>query len=187
MSPLIRKVLSVVAAVAVPAGIAAAFACAAPAASAATAASDRPAAAASTLSTSFPQARAVTGRRDHRRRQHRHRLPARLRAWTWAVTQTGAPYVYGGTGPGYDCSGLVMMAYRHAGIHLPRTTYEMLSSPLLVKVIHPRMGDLAFYGSGHVELFRRWGYTFGAHDYGQPVGIIHYGSGWKPTAFYRVR
>ncbi len=80
-----------------------------------------------------------------------------------------------------------MMAYRHAGIRLPRTTYEMLASPLLVRIWHPRMGDLAFYGSGHVELFRKWGWTFGAHDYGQPVGLIHYGGDWVPTAFYRVR
>jgi cell wall-associated NlpC family hydrolase len=111
---------------------------------------------------------------------------ARLAAWTWAVTQTGHPYQWGGTGPGYDCSGLVMMAYLHAGIQLPRTTYGMLASPMLVRVTQPRMGDLAFYGAGHVELFRRWGYTFGAHEYGVPVGIVHYSQYWKPTAFYRV-
>jgi len=111
----------------------------------------------------------------------------RLRAYAWAKRQAGHPYVWGGTGPGFDCSGLVMMAYRHVGIDLPRTTNEMLASPLLVRVWHPRMGDLAFYGTGHVELFRRWGYTFGAHDDASPVGLIHYGYGWRPTAFYRVR
>jgi cell wall-associated NlpC family hydrolase len=117
----------------------------------------------------------------------RHRLPKRLRAYYWATTQAGHPYVSGGTGPGYDCSGLVMMAYRHAGVHLPRTTSGMLASPLLRRVWHPRMGDLAFFGPGHVELFRKWGYTFGAHDPGTVVGLIHYGWGWVPTAFYRVR
>jgi cell wall-associated NlpC family hydrolase len=80
-----------------------------------------------------------------------------------------------------------MMAYRHVGIYLPRTTYEMLASPLLVRVTDPKIGDLAFYGTGHVELFRKWGYTFGAHDYGSVVSLIHYGWGWVPTAFYRVR
>jgi len=38
-----------------------------------------------------------------------------------------------------------------------------------------------------VELFVKWGYTYGAHDYGSPVSRIHYGWGWVPTAFYRVR
>jgi len=111
----------------------------------------------------------------------------RLRAYEWAATKVGHPYAWGGTGPGFDCSGLVMMAYRHAGVYLPRTTTGMLASRLLVRVWHPRMGDLAFYGPWHVELFRRWGYTFGAHDAGSLVGLIHYSRWWRPTAFYRVR
>jgi peptidoglycan DL-endopeptidase CwlO len=115
-------------------------------------------------------------------------LPARLRAFDWARTQYGKPYIYGGTGPnGYDCSGLVMEAYLHAGIALPRTTYEMLSSPELVRVTHPAKGDLAFYGSGHVELYARGDWTFGAHAPGQVVGWIKFGPWWHPTAYYRVR
>jgi peptidoglycan DL-endopeptidase CwlO len=115
-------------------------------------------------------------------------LPARLRAFDWARTQYGKPYIYGGTGPvGYDCSGLVMEAYLHAGIALPRTTYEMLSSPDLVRVAHPAKGDLAFYGPGHVELYARGGWTFGAHASGQIIGWIKFGPWWHPTAYYRVR
>ncbi len=114
-------------------------------------------------------------------------LPIRLKAYYWALSQKGHPYVWGGTGPGYDCSGLVMMAYRHAGIHLPRSTYGMLTSPLLIRVRIPKIGDLAFYGTGHVELFRKWGYTYGAHDFGTVVSLIRYGRYWRPTAFYAVR
>jgi cell wall-associated NlpC family hydrolase len=113
--------------------------------------------------------------------------PMRLRAYYWALGQKGHPYVWGGTGPGYDCSGLVMMAYRHVGVDLPRTTFAMLASPLLIRVKIPKIGDLAFYGTGHVELFRKWGYTFGAHDFGTVVSLIHYGGFWRPTAFYAVR
>ena len=112
------------------------------------------------------------------------------KAVAFAYAQIGCPYVYGGTGPcprGYDCSGLVMEAYLHAGITLPRTTTEMLGSPLLVQVSRPRRGDLAFYGSGHVELYAHGDWTFGAREPGQPVGWIEFGPWWHPTAYYRVR
>jgi cell wall-associated NlpC family hydrolase len=177
MSARQRKVPTRIAAAAVPFGMAVAAALHAPAASAATVA-------AGAGPTRVTIARPLAAARPA---AARHSEARRLRAYAWAATQAGHPYVWGGTGPGYDCSGLVMMAYRHAGIHLPRTTFEMLASPLLIRVWHPRMGDLAFYGSGHVELFRKWGYTFGAHDFGSRVGLIRYGWGWRPTAFYRVR
>jgi cell wall-associated NlpC family hydrolase len=115
-------------------------------------------------------------------------LPPRLRAFYWARTQYGKAYEYGGTGPrGYDCSGLVMEAYKHAGIKLPRTTSGMLGSRLLVRVSRPQKGDLAFYGPGHVELYAHGSWTFGAHAPGQIVGWIQWGPWWYPTAFYRIR
>jgi cell wall-associated NlpC family hydrolase len=115
-------------------------------------------------------------------------LPARLKAFYWARSQYGKAYEYGGIGPsGYDCSGLVMEAYRHAGITLPRTTYGMLGSRLLVRVSKPVKGDLAFYGSGHVELYAHGDWTFGAHAAGQIIGWIQFGPWWHPTAYYRVR
>jgi NlpC/P60 family len=114
--------------------------------------------------------------------------PARLTAYGWALSQAGKPYIWGATGPyGYDCSGLVMEAYEHAGIDLPRTTYEMLASPLLVPTTHPQRGDLAFYGPGHVELYDGGDTTFGAHETGQPIGPVQFGAGWAPTAFYYVK
>jgi peptidoglycan DL-endopeptidase CwlO len=115
-------------------------------------------------------------------------VPLRIRAFRWAESQRGKPYVYGGTGPSsYDCSGLVMEAYRHVGIALPRTTYEMLSSRELVWVRHPKKGDLAFYGSGHVELYAHGDWTYGAHSSGQRIGWIQFGPWWHPTAYYRIR
>jgi len=180
MSTLKRKALSKMAAAAIPAGMAAVFAFQAPA-SAAPVAATHQVSAAVRLDAGKPSGSAHAGR------HHKKHLPARLRAYRWALRQRGHPYEWGGTGPGFDCSGLVMMAYRHVGIHLPRTTYGMLASRLLVRVRHPHTGDLAFYGSGHVELFKKWGYTFGAHDFASPVSLVHYGWFWRPTAFYRVR
>lgn len=181
MSRLKPQTLSKMAAAAIPVGMAAVFAFQATASAA-------PDAAAHQASAVVRQAATSSAATALAPRHHRRYLPARLRAYYWAHSQRGKPYEWGGTGPwGYDCSGLVMMAYRHAGIYLPRTTYGMLASPLLIWTAHPREGDLAFYGSGHVELFRKWGYTFGAHDFGSPVSLVHYGWGWRPTAFYRVR
>ena len=110
-------------------------------------------------------------------------------ALAWAETQAGIPYVWGGAGSsGYDCSGLVMIAYEHAGIDLPRDTYEMLATAgtLLIPTADPQPGDLAFFGSGHVEFYIKPGVTFGAQQPGTLVGFHDYGYGYAPTAFYKV-
>ena len=46
-------------------------------------------------------------------------------AIAYAEQQLGKPYLWGGTGPdAFDCSGLVMMAYRAAGIDIARTSEQ---------------------------------------------------------------
>ena len=107
-----------------------------------------------------------------------------------AETRLGDWYSWGGTGPySFDCSGLVVWAAAQHGIYLPRTTYGMLAgSPHLrwVPLSQARRGDLAFYGSGHVELVTARG-TFGAAAPGTRV-YWHYPSvWWHPTMFFRVR
>jgi cell wall-associated NlpC family hydrolase len=109
-----------------------------------------------------------------------------------AMTMQGVPYAYGGDTPGgFDCSGLVYWAAQQLGItRMPRDTYEMLaqgvSSGLLVQVAAPEYGDLAFFGEGHVEFYVKPGETFGAQSPGTAVGFHPYGSGYAPSAFYRV-
>src|SRR5215468_5967502 len=130
MFPEFKKVCRMSAVAVVPVGMAAAFAFQAPVANAASgAAANR---AITTGLTAVGQPRTLHPGGHGRAR----RLPRRLRAYRWAARQAGHPYVYGGTGPGFDCSGLVMMAYRHAGVHLPRTTGGMLASSLLRLVWH---------------------------------------------------
>jgi cell wall-associated NlpC family hydrolase len=111
----------------------------------------------------------------------------RLTALRWAESQAGKWYCFGGTGGCFDCSGLVMMAYRHAGISIPRTTYGMLGSPKLHRIAasQRQRGDLAFYGSGHVELVTANG-TFGAAAPGTRVGWHHPSAWWHPTMYFRV-
>jgi cell wall-associated NlpC family hydrolase len=120
---------------------------------------------------------------------HASTTPRREIALAWAEHQAGKPYEWGGTGPyGFDCSGLVMEAWRHAGVALPRTTYEMLASWHLVWIpaSQRQRGDLAFYGSGHVELVTAHG-TFGAEEPGTLVGWHYPSVWWHPTAYYRIR
>jgi NlpC/P60 family len=132
----------------------------------------------------------------HRRAYHRGLSVAqkltrlRIIAWQWAEKQRGKPYIWGGTGPqGFDCSGLVYAAYRQAGFILPRTTYEMLASWQLVRIPRSkaRRGDLAFFGSGHVELFGWGDWTFGAEAPGTLLGFHQWNAFWYPTMFFRVR
>jgi cell wall-associated NlpC family hydrolase len=114
----------------------------------------------------------------------------RIAAWVWAVRQRGKPYIWGGTGPqGFDCSGLVYAAYRQAGVLLPRTTQEMLASWRLVRIPkwQAHRGDLAFFGTGHVELYE-WGvWTFGAQETGTRLGFHRGNAFWHPTMYFRVR
>jgi len=114
----------------------------------------------------------------------------RLRAWNYALDQRGRPYIWGGTGPGgFDCSGLVYAAYRAAGIVLPRTTYEMLRSSLLIPIPESQAqeGDLAFFGTGHVELYDSAPWTYGARAPGTMIGFHLMNSFWHPTTYFRVR
>jgi hypothetical protein len=121
--------------------------------------------------------------------------PGHLRAFFWARARAGDWYQYGAAGPTtFDCSGLVEQAYRKgAGISLPRDTFEMLAAVATGKLIpeserNARRGDLAFYGSGHVEfVVRPFRSTFGALEQGTRIGWHEISPYWFPTLFFRVR
>ncbi|MCL2870086.1 MAG: NlpC/P60 family protein [Coriobacteriia bacterium] len=64
----------------------------------------------------------------------------------------GVPYLWGGTTPaGFDCSGLVMFAYREAyGINLPRTSRQQFHAGVHIppnRMDLMRPGDLVFFSS----------------------------------------
>ena len=65
-------------------------------------------------------------------------------AISYARAQIGKPYILGGTGPdGYDCSGLVMMAYQSAGVSVPHTSQDQwVTEP---HVSTPEPGDAVFF------------------------------------------
>ena len=64
----------------------------------------------------------------------------------YAEAQLGKPYVFGAAGPdAFDCSGLAMMAYRAAGIVIPRTSQAQWAFGRQVPASQVQPGDLVFF------------------------------------------
>lgn len=91
-----------------------------------------------------------------------------------AENALGTPYRLGGNTPaGLDCSGLVEMAYRAAGIPVPRTADDQFRR--LPSVRQARPGDLLFFdtaGRGkasHVGIYRGNGQMIHAPGSGRRV------------------
>ena len=70
-------------------------------------------------------------------------------ALAYARKQLGKPYVWGAEGPNaFDCSGLVMAAWKAAGVSIPRTTFVQWDHGRKIKPGKERPGDLVFFNSG---------------------------------------
>jgi len=104
-------------------------------------------------------------------------------AITFAEQQLGKPYLWGGTGPdAFDCSGLVMMAYRAAGINIARTSEEQWVTEQRVPASQVQPGDLVFFvgadgtptSPGHVGLVIGGGKMIEAYATGFPIRIASY-------------
>src|SRR5829696_602958 len=82
------------------------------------------------------------------------------RAVAFARSQLGKPYVWGASGPSsYDCSGLIMAAYRSAGVWLPRVSRAQFGAGPRVGLGSLAPGDLVFF----------------AYNTGNPGSIHHVG------------
>ncbi len=84
----------------------------------------------------------------------------------------GTPYRFGGNSPeGLDCSGLVELAYRAAGIPVPRTADDQFRN--LPEARQARPGDLLFFGdrrkASHVGIYRGNGQMIHAPGRGRQV------------------
>jgi cell wall-associated NlpC family hydrolase len=74
--------------------------------------------------------------------------PLAKAAVAFAKAQTGKPYKWGATGPAsYDCSGLVLAAYRAAGLTTPRVAADQYGTGKSVPLDQAQAGDLLFYAS----------------------------------------
>ena len=73
-------------------------------------------------------------------------------AANWALTQLGKPYQWGAAGPNtYDCSGLTMVAWAHAGVQLLHYTGDQWQEGPHVPLDQLRRGDLLFYATNTFE------------------------------------
>jgi cell wall-associated NlpC family hydrolase len=73
-------------------------------------------------------------------------------AANWALTQLGKPYQWGAAGPGsYDCSGLTMEAWAHAGVSLLHYTGYQWDEGPHVPLDELQRGDLLFYATNNAH------------------------------------
>lgn len=77
------------------------------------------------------------------------------KAFEFCKSKLGTPYLWGGTGPRYDCSGLMMKAYASVGISIPRTSKQQSTFGKSVSKSNLQVGDLVFFGSPvhHVGMY----------------------------------
>jgi cell wall-associated NlpC family hydrolase len=105
-------------------------------------------------------------------------------AIAYAEEQLGKPYLFGATGPdAFDCSGLVMMAYRAAGVDIARTSQQQWATEPQVPASQVEPGDLVFFAGsdgtptspGHVGLVIGNGKMIEAYATGFPIRVSTYG------------
>jgi cell wall-associated NlpC family hydrolase len=88
----------------------------------------------------------------------------------------GKPYQWAGAGPdSYDCSGLTMVSWEHAGVSLPHSAQDQYDLTTRVAVADLLPGDLVFYGTPtdvyHVGMYIGDGKMVDAPETGEDVMI----------------
>ena len=92
-----------------------------------------------------------------------------------ALSQVGKPYVWGAEGPdSYDCSGLTLWAWAHAGVSLPHNSGMQYDATARVSQGDWQPGDLLFYGSPihHVAMYIGNGQMVEAPYSGSQVRVV---------------
>jgi peptidoglycan DL-endopeptidase CwlO len=92
-----------------------------------------------------------------------------------ALSQVGKPYQWGAAGPdSYDCSGLTMWAWAHAGVSLPHSSQMQYAATARVSQSDWQPGDLLFFGSPihHVGMYVGGGRMVEAPYTGASVRVV---------------
>lgn len=108
------------------------------------------------------------------------------RALGIAASKEGAPYQWGATGPyRFDCSGLTLYSFEHAGKQLPRTAAAQYNSTMHIGEGSRRVGDLVFFHTGssvyHVGIYAGSGNIWHAPRTGAKVRLEHI---WSSSVWY---
>jgi cell wall-associated NlpC family hydrolase len=97
----------------------------------------------------------------------------------FAYSKLGTWYLWGGTGPQYDCSGLVQAAWAYAGVSIPRTTYSQWAALPHVSKSALQAGDLVFFnGEGHVGIYVGGGLMIDAPRTGEQIRLLPLDTDW---------
>jgi cell wall-associated NlpC family hydrolase len=116
-------------------------------------------------------------------------------AVNYAEAQLGKPYLFGGTGPdSFDCSGLVEMAYRAAGVDIARTSEQQWATLPHVQASQVLPGDLVFFAGsdgtptspGHVGLVVSKNTMIEAYATGTPIRVSTFGTPQAPPGDDKV-
>lgn len=110
----------------------------------------------------------------------------------FALDQRGKPYKFGADGPDeFDCSGLVVAAYRQIGIELPHNAAEQFAATRRVVRMHwiKRKGDLVFYYHpiSHVAIYLGGGYIIQAGSPSLGIARVETARYAKPVGWGRVK
>jgi NlpC/P60 family/Putative peptidoglycan binding domain len=117
----------------------------------------------------------------------------------FALDQLGKRYRWGGVGPlAFDCSGLTMMAYRSAGVQIPRVSRWQYRAGQHVPVRRLAAGDLVFFARNparpatinHVGMYLGAGRMVEAANPSAPIriasiwrrGLVRYGVRPAPSS-----
>lgn len=89
-----------------------------------------------------------------------------------AVSQLGVPYrsMRSEEGKGFDCSGLMLYAWREAGLELPRSSRDQFRAADEISEIVVEPGDFVYY-PGHISMYIGFGLMVHSPNSGSEVEV----------------